>query len=126
MRSPMSILSLLVAKCLVDSVLTLPVPQGGYGKPINNDDVPGIPDGPTGVADSVYGSEALLGHDSNPVNTADTTQVSPYSMVPGQEADADLGLYLDFTNAPNPQPIRGQNGATDPGPSKSIFKHLKE
>ena len=118
MRSSNSFWGFLATTCLIDSILAVPVPQGGYGSPINNDDVPGVPDGPVGAVGSVYGSESLLGQDGNPVDQADTTTVSDFSLVPGQEANADLGLYLDFTNSPNPQPIRGDNGATDPGPSK--------
>lgn len=45
----------------------------------------------------------------------------------GQEADAELGLYLDFNSAtfPNgPQPIRGDLGATDPGPRTFEYEKL--
>ena len=48
-------------------------------------------------------------------------------LVNGQEADADLGLYLDFNSAtpPNgPQPIRGGLGGTDPGPRTFEYEKL--
>ena len=126
MRSPNSFCGFLVATCLIDSVLSRPYPQGGYSLPINNDDVPGIPIGPPGAIGSVYGSAAFLGRDGNPINPADTAIVSDsdYTMVPGQEADPNLGFYLDLSDSPNPQPIRGPNGATDPGSSKFISFYL--
>lgn len=67
---------------------------------------------------SLYGSEALLGNDGNPVDTADTAIVTDYQLAPGQDADADIGFPLDFTEVENPQPIRGENGAVDSGPRK--------
>ena len=30
----------------------------------------------------------------------------------------DLGLFLDLNEVQSPQPIRGSNGGTDPGPRK--------
>lgn len=98
--------------------LGAPTPQAGSGKGINNDDVPGIPVGPPGATGSIYGSETLLGNDGNPVDPSDSAVVIDFKIVPGQEADADVGLYLDFNETPNPQPLRGLNGATDPGPRK--------
>lgn len=73
--------------------------------------------GPAGASGSLEGTEALLGPDGNPINTADSALVADYELVPGQTEDTDYGLYLDFTSTPNPQPIRGKNGGTDPGPS---------
>ena len=96
--------------------LALPAPQAGNGKPINNDDVLGIPIGPSGSSGSIYGSETLLGNGDNPVNKENSAIVKNYPTVPGQEADADIGLFLDFAAVDDAQPIRGSNGATDPGP----------
>ena len=106
---------------LVYTILALPAPQAGSGLPINNDDVPGIPIGPAGATGSIYGSEVLLGNGDNPVDTADTAIVSDYPTVPGQNVDADVGLFLDFAAVDNAQPIRGSNGATDPGPRTCIL-----
>lgn len=53
--------------------------------------------------------------------------VADPELVNGQEADADLGLYLDFNSAtaPNgPQPIRGELGSTDPGPRTFEYEKL--
>ncbi len=72
--------------------------------------------GPPGGYGDVYGSEEFLGPDGNPVNPADSAIVTNYDLVPGQTADPDLGLYLNLEEAKNPQPIRGSNGGTDPGP----------
>ena len=72
--------------------------------------------GPPGSSGDVYGSEAFIGPDGNPVDPADSAIVTNYEFVPGQTADADLGLYLDLEEAQNPQPIRGSTGGTDPGP----------
>ena len=65
-------------------------------------------------------SEGLAGPDGYPINTADSTVISDYDLVPGQSANSDLGLHLDFTSTSNPQPIRGDYGATDPGPRKLV------
>ena len=46
--------------------------------------------------------------------------MSNYQLVPEQQEDADLGLYLDLNEVQNPQPIRGFNGGTDPGPRKDV------
>ncbi|KAL2865002.1 putative oxalate decarboxylase [Aspergillus lucknowensis] len=62
------------------------------------------------------GPEDLLGYSPDNKLTGQTTEEIPYTLVPGQKEDADLGLYLDFSNNDNPQPIRGSLGGTDPGP----------
>ena len=69
---------------------------------------------------TLTGSLGLVGPDGNLVNPADTAVVSDYVLVPGQSSSADNGLFLDFTSTPNPQPIRGQYGGTDPGP-RTLF-----
>jgi hypothetical protein len=62
-----------------------------------------------------------------PVSGGDSAVVPDPELVNGQEADADLGLYLDFNSAtsPNgPQPIRGGLGGTDPGPRTYEYEKL--
>ncbi|KAI0147899.1 Bicupin, oxalate decarboxylase/oxidase [Hypoxylon sp. NC0597] len=62
-----------------------------------------------------------------PVSGGASAVVPDPELVGGQEADADLGLYLDFNSAhyPNgPQPIRGDYGATDPGPRTYEYEKL--
>lgn len=114
-----TIANALYAISLLRTALGAPTPQAGSGKPIINDDVPGIPIGPPGSSGSIYGPETLLGNDGNSVDPSDSAIVTDFEFVPGQEADADIGFYLDFNETPNPQPFRGSNGATDPGPRKS-------
>ena len=77
--------------------------------------------GPPGSSGDPYGSEEFLGPNGNPVNPADSAIVTNYHLVPGQTEDANLGLFLDLEEAENPQPIRGSNGGTDPGPRMGVF-----
>ena len=83
-----------------------------FSAPITN------PVGPPGASGSLYGPEAFLGADGNPVSPTDSAVVptSSYDLVAGQSADTDYGFYLDFDSTANPQPIRGSQGGTDPGP----------
>lgn len=127
MKSYINLASAVAVSCFISAVWSSPLSrrQAVVGDPtgpeINNANIPGQPVGPVGASGSIYGSEDLLGPDGNPVITtgaaSGTTDVGPYSLVPNQAAEPTLGLYLDFSNSPNPQPIRGDNGATDPGPS---------
>ena len=96
--------------CMLQGVVTAPV-------------IPRDSPGPPGASGSLTGTESLLGQDGNPVDTADSAIVSDYQLVPGQTEKSDYGLYLDFTDTPNPQPIRGTYGGTDPGPSMSLIIH---
>lgn len=113
-------LSTLITISLVRLGSTSPLPQGGYSSGINNENVPGLSVGPAGAAGSLYDSDALLGNDGSTPDTADSAIVSDYELVPGQKADAKIGLYLDFSKTANPQPIRGSNGYTDAGPRMNI------
>lgn len=78
------------------------------------------PYGPTGASGSLRGPTSLAGYNpSFPVNTElpATVPEDQYQLAPGQEEDADLGLYLDLNDVENPQPIRGgTKSPTDPGP----------
>lgn len=90
--------------------------------------------GPVGASGSVYGPQSLRGNAGDkgsatevgpgvPAKTGPSSNyVGDYTLAPGQEADADLGLYLDLTTNQNPQPIRGSNGATDPGPRNEAIQ----
>lgn len=66
------------------------------------------------------GSEDLLGYSSSNTITEQSTEVK-YTPVTGQKDDANNGVYLDFEGVDNPQPIRGNLGGTDPGPSMLSF-----
>lgn len=88
------------------------------------DDLPvaipsGVAPGPPGASRSLYGSQSFEGPDGNPVDPADSAEANDYQLVPGQNEDEDLGLYLDLESVPNPQPIRGTGGGTNGGPRKS-------
>ena len=112
---------------LITSAAALPAGSGtgdsgttGSGNTLPVDIPEGQSPGPPGYAGSVYGSPNFAGPDGNPVDTADSAIVSNYQLVPEQQEDADLGLYLDLNEVQNPQPIRGSNGGTDPGPRKDV------
>ena len=74
----------------------------------------------TSASGSLYGPESLLGEVAKPssLSGGDSAIVSNYPLVNGQEADKNLGLYLDFNSVENPQALRGDGGQTDPGPSR--------
>ncbi|KAH7350878.1 RmlC-like cupin domain-containing protein [Rhexocercosporidium sp. MPI-PUGE-AT-0058] len=54
----------------------------------------------TAASGSLYRNDSLLGEVANPypVSSRDSAVVSEYPLVNGQEADAKLGLYLDFNS----------------------------
>lgn len=80
-----------------------------------------LPVGPAGARGSLRGPTSLAGYNpAFPVNT-ELPAVIPadqVQLVENQEADSDLGLYLDLTEVDVPQPIRGggKKAPTDPGP----------
>lgn len=63
------------------------------------------------------GSESLIGYSSSNKGGSDSPPDIKYTLLPGQKEDKDIGSYLDFQTADNPQPIRGSTGSDDPGPS---------
>ncbi|KAL4893223.1 RmlC-like cupin domain-containing protein [Aspergillus ambiguus] len=67
------------------------------------------------------GSEDLLGYSASNKLSGDSTGGIKYTLVPGQKEDADDGVYLNFENTENPQPIRGDTGGTDPGRRNSYY-----
>lgn len=106
---------------------------------IDNSDIVYATVGPVGSSGDVYGGRQLLGSEgvsssvapigpNVPLPTGDSEQyVGKYELVQGRDGDAGLGIYLDTTNSQNPQPIRGGNGATDPGPrNKEIYRQNSE
>jgi hypothetical protein len=72
----------------------------------------------TASSNPLRGGENLIGY--SPTNTIsnENTETISYQLAPGQTDAADLGVYLDFDDIENPQPIRGDTGGTDPGPRK--------
>lgn len=109
---------------------SLPAPQLSYHE--NTGAVGGVTPAATptatAVSGSLYGDESLLGENAapSPISGGDSALVpeSDYELVNGQEADAKLGLYLDFNSVENPQPLRGGEGSQDPGPSKITFNSV--
>lgn len=79
------------------------------GAPARRDSNPGL-----------RGSEDLIGYSPSEVVPHKAQPSIQYKLVPGQKEDADIGAYLDFVNADNPQPIRGSGGGDDPGPRRSF------
>ncbi|KAL9112262.1 MAG: hypothetical protein Q9227_003380 [Pyrenula ochraceoflavens] len=53
------------------------------------------------------GGQDLLGVTGQPIDKSQTATVDNYDLAPGQQEDADLGFYFDFTKVKNPQPMRG-------------------
>ncbi|KAI1437323.1 Bicupin, oxalate decarboxylase/oxidase [Xylaria sp. CBS 124048] len=111
-------------------VQCLPRPQLTYEE--NTGPVGGV-DAPfpsfTAAAGDLRGSTNLQGGIAArpPVSGGDSAIVANPELVNGQDADADLGLYLNFNGAktPNgPQPIRGGLGGTDPGPRTYEYEKL--
>ena len=78
-----------------------------------------VPQEPPGIPRGIRGDTDFIGPDGHPLNSP--VRPIQYSLVNGQSADKDLGIYLDFTSTPNPQPLRGNAGYLDPGPRMYSF-----
>lgn len=92
-------------------------PVGGVSPPISSVTAP------TG---SLRGDASLLGGNAplpDP-DKSDSAVVNDVQLVPGQKADGKLGLYLNFDGVDVPQPIRGELGSPDPGPS--VYKSRRQ
>jgi len=142
MKFPASAASVLAICCLTSTVSCAPAARPTKrqiiglpnGPEIDNSDIPFDAVGPVGASGDVYGGTSLLGPlgDSATATilgpgvtyaTGDAENyVSSYTLAPLQTADADLGLYLDLSTNPNPQPIRGGNGAIDAGPRNEAIQ----
>jgi len=88
---------------------------------VTNDAVPGTPVPPVGASGQQYPTGTLLGPAQSIASIsgagpAATLPAESWSLVANQDAPSDEGLILNFEDAGNPQPIRGENGNTDPGP----------
>ncbi|GKU01936.1 oxalate decarboxylase [Fusarium langsethiae] len=128
MRTRNALFKALLASLPISQSLALPAPQmGDYGE--NKGPVGGVdPPTPTvtSTSGSLYGDSSLLGGKAplpDP-DKSDSAVVKDPTLVNGQEADAKLGLYLDFDSVDVPQPIRGGLGATDPGPRTYEYEKL--
>lgn len=99
--------------------------MGDYGE--NEGSVGGItPPVPTvsAASGSLYGTSALLGGNAAEPATTDSAVVENPQFVPGQSADKQLGLYLDFNSVDQPQPVRGGYGAPEPGPRTYYYERI--
>ena len=133
-----TVLAAFAALCLIPLASPLPAPRRlkrqikgvPVGPQIDNSDIPYNPVGPVGLSGDPYGGRNLLGAagdgapaaGDNPAHANAEELVGPYKLVPGQDDDADLGLYLDLSNSANPQGLRGENDGTDPGPQNEAIQ----
>ena len=62
------------------------------------------------------GSKDLVGYSASHDVPIKNTSVQ-YHLVPGQKQQPNDGRYLKLENVDQPQPIRGNKGGSDPGPS---------
>ncbi|PVH85362.1 Bicupin, oxalate decarboxylase/oxidase [Cadophora sp. DSE1049] len=128
MQHVVLVFSALAAAGFLSAVLAAPAPQmSNYGE--NTGPIAGVSSPiatATAASGSLYGDQSLLGEVANPspVSGGDSAIVSDYPLVNGQEADAKLGLYLDFNSVGKPQPIRGEGGQTDPGARSYAYEKL--
>lgn len=70
------------------------------------------------------GSPDLLGYSSSNKLTEHTTEGVKYKLLPGQKEDPKIGSYLDFSDVPNPQPIRGNTGGTDSSQRQEAYDRM--
>lgn len=113
---PVPCVAILVITSTFDTIFALPAPQwvGAEGDDESNGGAP------------LRGSSTLLGQIANEINTSSSGDVpqSSYQLVDGQEVAADIGVPFRFDNVHNPQPIRGGEGSTDPGPRTYGYDRL--
>jgi oxalate decarboxylase family bicupin protein len=75
--------------------------------------------GPPGASGSLRGGTSLIGYDPAYPTPTKSTEVpkDEFGIGLNQEADPDLGLYIDLEGVKNPQPFAGSGDSpTDPGP----------
>jgi oxalate decarboxylase family bicupin protein len=75
--------------------------------------------GPPGASGSLRGGTSLVGYDSAYPTPTGSTEIPKDDFGTGlnQEADPNLGLYIDLEGVKNPQPFAGSgDDPTDPGP----------
>lgn len=120
--------SLSIYYSLASAMLAAAAPQMKYEE--NTGPVAGIntPVPPvTSPVGSLFGSTSLQGGIAPPANMASspaTPQEAP-QLVNGQDAPADLGLYLDMQSAKRPEAVRGDYGAAgDTGPRTLSYERL--
>lgn len=50
--------------------------------------------------------------------------ITAWQHASGQDVDAEYGVYIAMEDVDDPQPIRGDTGATDPGPRNMQYEKL--
>ncbi|APA12215.1 hypothetical protein SS1G_10796 [Sclerotinia sclerotiorum 1980 UF-70] len=129
MHSKTFLLTSLAAGGLLPAVLAAPAPRPQMNYAEQSAAIAGV-SAPlptaTAASGSLYGHKSLLGESgkSSSLSKADSAIMPDTPLVIGQEADSDLGLFLDFNSVDNPQPIRGSTGETDPGPQTYEYQRL--
>ncbi|KAM3440137.1 hypothetical protein NHJ13734_003410 [Beauveria thailandica] len=76
---------------------------------------------------SLRGDASLLGGNAKILPddlTRESAEVDNPTLVQGQDADADLGLYLDFNSADKPEPLRGSKGSSADGARTFAYEKL--
>jgi hypothetical protein len=105
-------------------IITLLSWSSALPAPLNNNVDASAAQPSNGPGTGLRGTEALLGYSPGNKLTTENTNAISYQLAPGQTDDANLGTYLDFENNPNPQPIRGSKGGSDPGPRTSNYDKI--
>lgn len=78
----------------------------------------------TPQASGLRGPLSLIGYAQSNTLSPQNTNGIQYELAPGQTDSGNLGVYLDFENNPNPQPIRGSKGGSDPGPRNTVYDQI--
>ena len=96
---------------------------------ITNDNVPGTPTPPVDASGAVVATTTLLGPSQSlgsvsSAGAAATFATDSYTLTPIQQAPAKDGLILNFEDVEASQPIRGDSGGDDPGPTTYEYERL--
>ena len=119
---PLLLLFVLFEPSIFPTALALPAPQSftfpGCASSAGNDESSG--------GAPIRGPPSLLGNVPDALSDSNSAIVptTSYALVPGQTDAADIGVPFSFEDAANPQPIRGDPGATDPGPRTYAYDRL--
>ncbi|EED13345.1 oxalate decarboxylase, putative [Talaromyces stipitatus ATCC 10500] len=82
------------------------------------------PAAPSAATNPLRGDENLIGYSSTNTISNENTETISYQLAPGQTEAAIVGLYLDFDDVEDPQPLRGDKGGTNPGPRNTEMNKM--
>lgn len=68
----------------------------------------------------LFATSSLEGYIQSEAKPTQNTNIE-VTLVPGQDSNSNGDPSLNFLSIPNPQPIRGNLGASDPGPHNSAY-----